>query len=91
MLDHCLIIISNNNKKLAREVVELEAKVDNLEKTARKYHTLRVNEGVCISEMGIMFIELLSNLERIGDHCCNIAEYTLDEKYYLISDDKIRI
>lgn len=91
MLDHCLIIISNNNKKLAREVVELEAKVDNLEKTARKYHTLRVNEGVCISEMGIMFIELLSNLERIGDHCCNIAEYTLDEKYYQISDDKIRI
>ncbi len=88
MLKKCIIIIDKDDKKLAKEVIDIENNVDNKEKTYRKRHTLRVNEGICVSEMGIMFIELLSNLERIGDHCCNIAEYTINENYYIVVDEK---
>lgn len=82
MVDNCITIINNKDKNLALQVIKSEENVDLMEKRFRKHHTLRVNEGICVSETGIMFIEILSNLERIGDHCCNIAEYTLNDQYY---------
>lgn len=87
MLINCLIIIDKSDKNLASKVIEIEDSVDRLEKKARKRHTIRVNEGICTSEMGIFFVELLSNLERVGDHCCNISEYTLNDEYYVIIDE----
>lgn len=88
MLDKSLLIIKDNDKNLSTEIIEIEQNVDRLEKKARKRHTMRVNDGICTSETGINFVELLSNLERIGDHCCNIAEYTLNEEYYVIIDEE---
>ncbi len=87
MLSSCLIIIDKSDKNLASKVIEIEDSVDRLEKKARKRHTIRVNEGICTSEMGIFFVEILSNLERIGDHCENISEYTLNDEYYVIIDE----
>ncbi|MDF2699746.1 MAG: Na+/Pi-cotransporter [Haloplasmataceae bacterium] len=87
MLNNCILIIENNDKKLAEQVIEVEESVDRMEKKSRKRHTNRVNDGICTSDTGIMFIELLSNLERIGDHCCNIAEYELNEQYYQVIDE----
>jgi len=87
MFEMCIIIIDKNDKVLAEQVVEIEENVDRLEKKSRKRHTMRVNEGICTSETGINFVELLSNLERIGDHCCNIAEYCINEDYYRIFDE----
>ncbi len=88
MLNDDLIIIENNDKIIANKIIEIEDNVDRLEKKARKRHTIRVNEGICTSEAGFNFIEILSNLERIGDHCCNIAEYTINDEYYIIIDEK---
>jgi len=88
MLKDDLIVIEENDKVLANKVIEVEDNVDRLEKKARKRHTMRVNEGVCTSNGGFSFIEILSNLERIGDHCCNIAEYAINDEYYIIIDEK---
>lgn len=87
MLENDLIIIEKNNKQVANKIIEIEQDVDRLEKKARKRHTIRINEGICTSNSGFSFIEILSNLERIGDHCCNIAEYTINDEYYLIIDE----
>ncbi len=89
MLEDDLSVIETSDKVLASKVIEVEDNVDRLEKKARKRHTIRVNEGICTSEAGFSFIEILSNLERIGDHCCNIAEYTINDEYYVVIDEPV--
>lgn len=61
-----------------RVILELEDKIDAQEKQYRMNHIDRLNRGECDPERGVNFIDLLGNLERIGDHSDNIAGYTLD-------------
>ncbi|RSL30924.1 Na/Pi cotransporter family protein [Salibacterium salarium] len=63
----------------AREVLKQEEEIDKLERKLRKKHILRLNEGKCSGSAGIVFVDMLSNLERVGDHSVNIAEAVLDE------------
>ncbi|RSL34674.1 Na/Pi cotransporter family protein [Salibacterium salarium] len=63
----------------AQEVVKQEEQIDKLERKLRKKHILRLNEGKCSGSAGIIFVDILSNLERVGDHSVNIAEAVLDE------------
>ena len=65
---------------LAREVVEDDDVIDEMEQTLRKGHIFRLNEETCIGSSGAIYIELLSNLERIGDHSVNIAKYILEQE-----------
>jgi phosphate:Na+ symporter len=63
----------------AREVIEvLENKIDSMEKELRKKHIKRLNKGKCHPSSGVIFIDILSNLERIGDHAHNISYLVLD-------------
>ncbi len=59
---------------LAQQVIEKENEIDNMERRLRKLHIKRLNEGVCSGSAGIVFADIVSNLERIGDHASNIAE-----------------
>src|SRR5699024_6891599 len=63
----------------AQAVAEKEAEVDQLEKVNRKRQSARMNEGKCYGSAGIVFVDIISNLERIGDHAVNIAEDVIDE------------
>ncbi|SHK12792.1 phosphate:Na+ symporter [Hathewaya proteolytica DSM 3090] len=54
-------------------VRQCEDKIDSLEKSLREAHVKRLNEGSCSAGIGTMFLDLISNLERIGDHSNNIA------------------
>lgn len=69
-----------NNVELAQNVSEQENVIDKMERKFRKNHILRVNEGHCSGQAGIMFVDILSNLERIGDHASNIAEAVLGKR-----------
>lgn len=62
----------------AHKVMEFEDEVDQLEATYRKNHIKRLNEGLCFPGSGVVYLDVLSNLERIGDHASNIAKITLD-------------
>lgn len=88
MVESGIRIIETNDIIIANQVIKLEEHVDQLVRKSRKRHTIRVNEGICTSETGIMFVELLSNIERIADHCTNIAEYTINKDYYIVIDEK---
>ncbi|MFO8034265.1 MAG: Na/Pi cotransporter family protein [Candidatus Bipolaricaulota bacterium] len=57
----------------AQRVLYLEAEVDHLEQQFRSNHFKRLDEGVCNPAAGVLFVEILHNLERIGDHAVNIA------------------
>ncbi|MDR1875237.1 MAG: Na/Pi cotransporter family protein [Synergistaceae bacterium] len=59
-------------------IEDLEARIDLQEKQYRKNHVERLNRGECDPEKGVIFIDVLSNLERIGDHSHNIAFFTRD-------------
>lgn len=64
----------------ARQVYELEEEIDAMERFLRKQHINRLNHGECSAKAGLTYTDLLSNLERIGDHAHNIAEMLLDNK-----------
>ncbi|MBQ9566159.1 MAG: Na/Pi cotransporter family protein [Synergistaceae bacterium] len=59
-------------------IYELESKIDSQEQQYRKNHIDRLNRGECDPERGVNFIDLLGNLERVGDHSDNIAGYVYD-------------
>ncbi|MCW3488882.1 Na/Pi cotransporter family protein [Dethiobacter alkaliphilus] len=64
---------------LAREVVEQDDVVDDLERNLRKAHIGRINDKVCFPPSGVIYLDVLSNFERIGDHATNIAQIVLGE------------
>ena len=59
------------------ELLEM-AIIDRKEKTMRKSHITRLNHGECNPPAGVIFIDILSNMERIGDHAHNFAFIALD-------------
>lgn len=60
--------------ELANAVMAKENEIDNMEKVYRKNHILRLNKGICNGTAGIVFVDMISNLERIGDHASNVAQ-----------------
>jgi phosphate:Na+ symporter len=74
---HALESMKKSDLKLAKDVIEIEGVVDEMEKTLRKKHIRRLNEGRCEMNSGIIFLDIISNLERISDHSKNIADAVL--------------
>ncbi|WP_132282002.1 Na/Pi cotransporter family protein [Natranaerovirga hydrolytica] len=69
----------SENMDLIRKVIENEELVDTLEETLRERHIKRLSQNLCDSTTGVVFLDLISNLERISDHALNIAYYVKDE------------
>ncbi|TWT26160.1 Na/Pi cotransporter family protein [Planomicrobium sp. CPCC 101110] len=72
--------LDTTDHDIAREVAEQEDLIDKMERKFRKKHIMRVNEGACSAQAGIVFVDIVSNLERIGDHSVNIAEAILGNR-----------
>lgn len=78
-LELSLKALKENDHELARKVIQNEVIIDNLERQFREGHILRLNEQECVGICGSIFLEMLSNMERIGDHAVNLAEYVLGD------------
>jgi len=72
--------LKTENKDLAIKVVSNDDIIDQMEINLRKAHIARLNEGTCNGSAGAVYLDILSNLERIGDHAVNIAGYVLGER-----------
>ncbi|MEG2053886.1 MAG: PhoU domain-containing protein, partial [Oscillospiraceae bacterium] len=55
--------------------------------TLRTQHIVRLKKGICNIESGIVFLEILTNLERIGDHCSNVAARIVGNEYLDVDFD----
>jgi phosphate:Na+ symporter len=75
-----LVALGENDKKAAQGVMKKEMKIDKMERKLRKQHIQRINEGLCNGQAGIVYVDILSNLERIGDHAVNLAEAVIGEQ-----------
>ena len=62
-----------NDLEKAYKVEPLEQVVDNLQSFIKKQHVTRLRKKECTIEMGFVLSDLLTNLERVSDHCSNIA------------------
>ena len=63
--------------ELASHIEPLEQVIDNLKKQLKAKHITRLQKGECTIELGFIFTDLLTNFERISDHCSNVAVYTM--------------
>lgn len=72
--------LQTNNLDLARQVVEQEVAINQMEYRYRKTHIDRLREGSCTLEAGMVYVDILSNLERSGDHAVNLAEVVLGKR-----------
>ena len=68
----------NDDLEMARRVEPLEQVIDDLKEKLRIHHILRLQQGSCSIESGFVWSDLLTALERVGDHCSNIAGCIID-------------
>ena len=66
--------IQKRNRRIKPEADVYEERINNLEDTMREAHIRRLNDGICEVDSGLVFIDMLTNFEKIGDHTFNIAE-----------------
>ena len=62
----------------AKQVNNIVAEVDRLQKKYRDLHIKRLYDGTCNAYAGAIYLDLLSNLERVSDHSLNIAESIIE-------------
>lgn len=63
----------DNDTESARNVEPLEQVIDILKEKMRTSHILRLQDGTCSIDVGFIWSDILTNLERVSDHCSNIA------------------
>ncbi len=71
------------NLELARQVEPLEEVIDALNLEIRQRHFKRLRKGKCTIELGFILSDIITDLERVSDHCSNIAVCLLE-----ISEDE---
>ena len=76
-----------DDRSIAKEVQPMEQQVDTLEEELRERHIKRLSENKCSSMAGVVFLDAISNLERISDHASNIGNAVLDEKKIYITSE----
>lgn len=78
ILDITLTAFSENNTQIAYNVEPLEQVIDNLKFILRNRHILRLKNGECTVEAGFIWSDILTDIERVSDHCSNIALSVLE-------------
>lgn len=88
IIDMAVTIVKTDDIPLASHVEPLEETVDKMEDTLKLRHIERLKAGKCTVDGGIVFLELLTNLERISDHCSNVAVYLIGYHHHLEMFDR---
>ena len=70
--------------KLATQVEPLEEVIDRLNDEIKQRHVKRLRQGTCTIELGFVLSDITTDLERISDHCSNIAVCLLE-----VHDDEL--
>lgn len=77
ILDMSINAFVNNDVNLAKNVEPLEDVIDQLRSDLKTRHIERLRNGKCTIELGFILQDLLTNFERVSDHCSNIAVYLI--------------
>lgn len=77
-LEKTILSFQNSDIELAREVYKLEDKIDELQDRLRDSDIKRLNSQACEARVSAIYLDIISNFERVGDHSLNIAEVVLN-------------
>ena len=72
--------METQDQSIGPQAIEYEDEIDDLERSLRMNHINRLNTGECAVQPGLVFIDILHNYEKIGDHTFNISEAILGQK-----------
>lgn len=72
----------DNDLEAANRIEPLEQVIDELKEHLRNQHILRLKDGTCTVEAGFIWSDILTDLERVADHCSNIAACVIDTAHY---------
>ena len=80
ILDLSLTAFEDDDIGVAEMVEPLEQVIDRMKRRMRSGHIKRLQLGNCSIDVGFVWNDLLTNLERVSDHCSNIAGHVIDAK-----------
>ncbi len=78
LVEAAVSLLTSGDRASAKLIMADEGCIDHLEKRLRRQHIKRLNNGICFPASGIIYLDLISNLERVADHANNIAEALAD-------------
>ena len=82
ILELALNAFTKGDMKAAMMIEPLEEVVDGLKESIRSHHINRLQQGNCTIEAGFILSDLLTNLERVADHCSNIGACVIDTAHH---------
>lgn len=81
IIQYSIDMFVKSDESHMKDVIELEDKVDEMERKLQKAHVERLTKGECTPEAGMIFSDIVSGLERVSDHATNIAfAITMEDK-----------
>ena len=82
---------TTNNPKLVEQVLAREKEINMQEEELRKKYIERLNQGIGRPSDGIMFVDIVSSLERMSDHAVKIAKHSIGSRYEFQSNNPSKI
>jgi phosphate:Na+ symporter len=74
MFDYITAALENNDIEAAKSALVNEKNLNKMQMDFRRSHVRRMTDGLCTPQTGLIFIDLVDNIEKIGDHLINIAQ-----------------
>jgi len=74
MFDYIIAALENNNIEAAKSALANENNLNKMQIDFRRSHVQRMSDGICSTAAGLIFIDLVDNVEKVGDHLTNIAQ-----------------
>jgi phosphate:Na+ symporter len=74
MFDSVITALENNDTEAAKSALVNEQRLNGMQMDFRRSHVRRMSQGRCSAETGLIFIDLVDNVEKVGDHLTNIAQ-----------------
>jgi len=74
MFDNIIAALEDDDIEAAKSALTKETKINKMQMEFRRSHVNRMSNGMCSAETGLIFIDLVDNIEKIGDHLTNIAQ-----------------
>ena len=95
MFEETINSLKNNDMDLAKKVLKREEIINDLQLKIKQTHAVRVSEGNSTLSLDFNIVELIDNLEKIGDRLTNLAQsvlikmqWKLDKEDYYVVDNK---
>ena len=79
-VENALIAFETSDIPTAERVIREEERVDNLEKTLRNRHIDRLANNLCDPMVAVIYLDILTNMERVSDHALNLAQVVIENK-----------